>query len=59
MMIIIMLMTTSFSVGKTSLMHQFVNNVFSIHYKATIGVDILSKRVFVDGQAMTLQVRSF
>jgi len=47
------------SVGKTSLMHQFVNNEFSVHYKATVGVDILTKRVYVDNQAMTLQVTRF
>lgn len=37
-------------------MHQFVNNVFSVHYKATVGVDILTKRVYVDDRATTLQI---
>ena len=49
--------STLFSVGKTSLLHQFVNNIFTVHYKATIGVDILTKRVHVDDRVVTLQVR--
>jgi Ras-related protein Rab-7A len=43
-------------VGKTSLMHQFVNNVFTTQYKATIGVDILSRTIDVDKRAVTLQI---
>jgi len=40
------------SVGKTSLLRQFVNN------EATANVDILTKRIYVEDQALTLQVRS-
>jgi len=49
----------TFSVGKSSLMQQFVNNMFSQQYKATVGVDILTKRVYVDDRPLTLQVRCF
>ena len=31
------------SVGKTSLLQQFVNKQFSMAYKATIGADFLAK----------------
>ena len=34
------LMTTVNSVGKTSLMNQYVNKRFSNQYKATIGADL-------------------
>ncbi|KAG5508049.1 hypothetical protein GH5_07105 [Leishmania sp. Ghana 2012 LV757] len=43
-------------VGKTSLMHQYVNNVFDNRYKATIGADFLSKDVEVNGRVVTLQI---
>jgi small GTP-binding protein len=33
------------AVGKTSLVHRFVEGVFNERYKATIGVDIFSKNV--------------
>ena len=33
------------SVGKTSLMNQYVNKKFSTQYKATIGADFLTKEV--------------
>jgi len=45
-----------FSVGKTSLMNQFVNKKFSNQYKATIGADFLTKEVMVDNRMVTLQV---
>src|SRR5271168_2126895 len=44
------------SVGKTSLMNQYVNRKFSTQYKATIGADFLTKEVLVDGQVVTMQV---
>lgn len=37
------------AVGKTSLVHRFVEGVFEERYKATIGVDIFSKNVTTDG----------
>jgi len=44
------------SVGKTSLMSQFVNQKFSNQYKATIGADFLTKEIIVDDKLVTLQV---
>lgn len=46
------------SVGKTSLMNQYVNKKFSSQYKATIGADFLTKEVQVDDRLVTMQVRS-
>lgn len=34
------MLTVTFSVGKTSLMNQYVNKRFSNQYKATIGADL-------------------
>lgn len=45
-----------FSVGKTSLMNQYVNKKFSNQYKATIGADFLTKEVNVDDRLVTMQV---
>lgn len=36
------------SVGKTSLLHRFVNNKFSHNYNLTIGVDFLAKDVEIN-----------
>lgn len=44
------------SVGKTSLMNQYVNKKFSAQYKATIGADFLTKEVEVDDRVVTMQV---
>ncbi|XP_026682559.1 ras-related protein Rab-7a [Diaphorina citri] len=44
------------SVGKTSLMNQYVNRKFSNQYKATIGADFLTKEVMVDDRIVTMQV---
>jgi hypothetical protein len=44
------------SVGKTSLMNQYVNKRFSSQYKATIGADFLTKEVMIDDKLVTLQV---
>eukprot|EP00842_Homolaphlyctis_polyrhiza_P003047 jgi/Hompol1/3743/HPOL_006717-RA len=44
------------SVGKTSLMNQFVNSKFSTQYKATIGADFLTKEVTVDDRSVTMQI---
>lgn len=44
-------------VGKTSLMHRYVNDKYSQQYKATIGADFLTKEVTVDDNtAATMQV---
>ena len=47
------------SVGKTSLMNQYVNKKFSSQYKATIGADFLTKEVMIDDKLVTLQVKIF
>jgi Ras-related protein Rab-7A len=44
------------SVGKTSLMNQYVSKKFSSQYKVTIGADFLTKEVTVDERLVTLQV---
>lgn len=44
------------SVGKTSLMNQYVNKRFSNQYKATIGADFLTKEMVVDDRVVTVQV---
>lgn len=43
-------------VGKTSLMHRYVNDKYSQQYKATIGADFLTKEVTVDDKIATMQV---
>ena len=45
-----------FSVGKTSLMNQFVHKRFSNQYKATIGADFLTKEIMIDDKLVTLQI---
>ncbi|KAG4067856.1 hypothetical protein HA402_010542 [Bradysia odoriphaga] len=44
------------SVGKTSLMNQYVKKHFSNQYKATIGADFLTKEVVVDDRVVTMQI---
>ena len=44
------------SVGKTSLMNQFVHKRFSNQYKATIGADFLTKEIMIDDKLVTLQI---
>lgn len=44
------------SVGKTSLMNQFVHKKFSNQYKATIGADFLTKELVIDDKLVTLQI---
>ncbi|KAI8389039.1 GTP-binding protein YPT7 [Nakaseomyces glabratus] len=44
-------------VGKTSLMHRYVNDKYSQQYKATIGADFLTKEVVLDDdKVVTMQV---
>lgn len=42
-----------FSVGKTSLMNQYVHRRFSNQYKATIGADFLTKEIMIDDKVNT------
>lgn len=51
-----LMLTCYSSVGKTSLMNQYVNKKFSNQYKATIGADFLTKEVLVDDRLVTMQV---
>ncbi|KAI9906715.1 hypothetical protein PsorP6_004500 [Peronosclerospora sorghi] len=44
------------SVGKTSLMNQYVNEKFCSQYKATIGADFLTKEIMVDDKLVTMQI---
>jgi len=46
------------SVGKTSLMNQYVNKKFNNQYKATIGADFLTKEVMIDDRLVTMQVKA-
>ena len=47
-------MLGAFSVGKTSLVEQFVHSIFSDKYLSTVGVKISKKTLFLDGQDVTL-----
>jgi len=44
------------SVGKTSLMNQYVSKRFTTSYKATIGADFCTKEVVVDDRVVTMQI---
>jgi small GTP-binding protein len=44
------------AVGKTSLLHRFVENKFSFRYKLTIGADFLSKIIQRNGETIKLQI---
>lgn len=44
------------AVGKTSLVHRFVEGVFNERYKATIGVDIFSKNITTPKGEVELQL---
>jgi len=43
-------------VGKTSLINRFVKGIFSDEYKATIGVNIYTKQLFIDNSEANLQI---
>ena len=44
------------AVGKTSLLHRFVEEKFSFRYKLTIGADFLSKIIQKDNETIKLQI---
>jgi small GTP-binding protein len=44
------------AVGKTSILHRFVENKFSFRYKMTIGADFLSKVILRNGDTIKLQI---
>jgi Ras-related protein Rab-7A len=44
------------SVGKTSVLNQFVNREFSSQYRPTIGCDLIARQVEIDGALITLQI---
>ena len=45
-----------YSVGKTSLLNQYVKNEFSLQYKATIGADFLTKTIDRGEEVIQLQL---
>lgn len=47
------------SVGKTSLMNQYVTKKFSNDYQATMGADFLMKEIVINDRVVTMQVFSF
>lgn len=49
-------MLGGFSVGKTSLVQQFVRSIFSEKYLTTVGVKVDKKEVSVDGQQVDLLI---
>jgi small GTP-binding protein len=49
-------MLGAFAVGKTSLVQQYVNSIFSEKYQTTIGVKIDQKTVALDGKEVTLML---
>lgn len=44
------------SVGKTSLLNRFINNQFESSYKMTMGVDLLTKQIDLDGKEVNLNL---
>ncbi|KAI8878545.1 rab-protein 6-like protein [Backusella circina FSU 941] len=44
------------SVGKTSLITRFMYDTFDISYQATIGIDFLSKTMYLDDRTIRLQL---
>lgn len=43
-------------VGKTSLITRFMYDTFDVHYQATIGIDFLSKTMYLDDKTIRLQL---
>ncbi len=46
-------------VGKTTLLHRYVEGKFSADTKMTIGVEFFLKEVVIDGKQCTLQLWDF
>mmetsp|Transcript_34059 Transcript_34059/g.44974 ORF Transcript_34059/g.44974 Transcript_34059/m.44974 type:complete len:118 (+) Transcript_34059:121-474(+) len=44
------------SVGKTSIILRFTSDSFDVKYQATIGIDFLTKTVYVDDKMVRLQL---
>lgn len=44
------------TVGKTSIIQQYVRNRFSQNYRSTIGASLYHKDVVIDGTSTTIQV---
>lgn len=44
------------SVGKTSLIDRFINDKFESSYKMTMGVDLLTKQINLDGKEVNLNL---
>lgn len=44
------------SVGKTSLITRFMYDTFDANYQATIGIDFLSKTMYLDDRTVRLQL---
>ena len=47
-------MIGSFAVGKTSLVQQFINSIFSEKYQTTIGVKVDQKKILIGDMEITL-----
>jgi len=44
------------SVGKTSIISRFMHESFEAHYQATIGIDFVSKTMYLDDRTVRLQL---
>ncbi len=43
--------------GKTSIITRFMYDNFDKHYQATVGIDFLSKTMYLEDRTVRLQVR--
>ena len=43
-------------VGKTSIINRFMYETFDVNYQATIGIDFLSKTMYLDDRTVRLQL---
>ncbi|KAM3878389.1 ras-related protein rab7 [Diretmus argenteus] len=50
------ILTGNSGVGKSSFMNRYINHRFTNMYRATIGTDLLTKEVNVDGSTVILQI---